>query len=66
MFILSYLKTLAMIKKCDLFFTDSGGIKKTVTQEFRRGGIPVVPFVPSKGNDKNIRVNSVAPIFESG
>ena len=29
-------------------------------------GIPVIPFVPSKGNDKFTRVNSVAPIFESG
>ena len=37
-----------------------------LTQEFRRMGIPVIPFVPSKGNDKFTRVNSVAPIFESG
>ena len=37
-----------------------------LTQEFRRAGIPVIPFVPSKGNDKHTRVNSVAPIFESG
>ena len=37
-----------------------------LTQEFRRMGIPVIPFVPSKGNDKFTRVNSVSPIFESG
>jgi predicted phage terminase large subunit-like protein len=37
-----------------------------LTQEFRRMGIPVVPFVPSKGNDKYTRVNSCAPVFESG
>ena len=37
-----------------------------LTQEFRRMGIPVVPFVPTKGNDKHTRVNVVAPIFESG
>ena len=29
-------------------------------------GIPVVNFSPSKGNDKHTRVNSVAPLFESG
>jgi predicted phage terminase large subunit-like protein len=28
--------------------------------------IPVVNFTPSKGNDKHSRVNSVAPLFESG
>jgi predicted phage terminase large subunit-like protein len=28
--------------------------------------IPVVNFTPSKGNDKHARVNSVAPLFESG
>jgi predicted phage terminase large subunit-like protein len=37
-----------------------------LTQEFRRMGIPVVPFTPSKGNDKFTRINSCAPIFESG
>ena len=37
-----------------------------LTQEFRRMGIPVVPFTPSKGNDKHTRVNSCAPLFESG
>ena len=29
-------------------------------------GIPVINFTPSKGNDKHTRVNSVAPLFESG
>ena len=29
-------------------------------------GIPVINFTPSRGNDKHSRVNSVAPIFESG
>ena len=37
-----------------------------LTQEFRRMGIPVIPFTPSKGNDKHTRVNSCAPVFESG
>jgi predicted phage terminase large subunit-like protein len=37
-----------------------------LTQEFRSMGIPVVNFTPSRGNDKHARVNSVAPLFESG
>ena len=37
-----------------------------LTQEFRRMGIPVIDFVPSKGRDKHARVNAVAPVFESG
>jgi predicted phage terminase large subunit-like protein len=37
-----------------------------LAQEFRRMGIPVVDFVPTKGKDKFVRVNSVAPLFESG
>ena len=37
-----------------------------LTQEFRRMGIPVVPFTPTRGNDKHARVNAVAPLFESG
>tara|TARA_R100000231_G_scaffold56341_1_gene46813 strand:- start:9939 stop:11411 length:1473 start_codon:yes stop_codon:yes gene_type:complete len=37
-----------------------------LSQEFRRMGIPVVPFVPTRGNDKHTRVNVVAPIFEAG
>jgi phage terminase large subunit-like protein len=28
--------------------------------------IPVINFTPSRGNDKHVRVNSVAPLFESG
>tara|TARA_Y100000004_G_C8860836_1_gene388989 strand:- start:352 stop:987 length:636 start_codon:yes stop_codon:yes gene_type:complete len=35
-------------------------------QEFRRMGIPVTPFVPSRGKDKHSRVNACAPVFESG
>jgi predicted phage terminase large subunit-like protein len=35
-------------------------------QELRQIGIPVVSYTPSKGNDKLSRVNSVAPVFESG
>jgi len=35
-------------------------------QEMRKMGIPVIDFVPSRGNDKFVRVNSVAPLFEAG
>ena len=34
--------------------------------ELRNMDIPVVPFTPSKGNDKHVRVNSIAPLFEAG
>ena len=37
-----------------------------LTYELRKMGIPVVNFTPSRGNDKHSRVNSVAPLFESG
>ena len=37
-----------------------------LTYELRAMDIPVVNFTPSKGNDKHARVNSVAPLFESG
>jgi len=37
-----------------------------LTYELRKMGIPVINFTPSKGNDKHTRVNSVAPLFESG
>ena len=37
-----------------------------LTYELRAMGIPVINFTPSRGNDKHSRVNSVAPIFESG
>ena len=37
-----------------------------LTHELRQVGIPVVTYTPSKGNDKHVRVNSVAPLFEAG
>ena len=37
-----------------------------LTYELRKMGIPVINYVPSKGNDKHARVNAVAPLFESG
>jgi predicted phage terminase large subunit-like protein len=37
-----------------------------LTYELRQMDIPVVNFTPSQGNDKQVRVNSCAPVFESG
>ena len=37
-----------------------------LTYDLRQMDIPVVNFTPSKGNDKHVRVNSCAPVFESG
>jgi len=35
-------------------------------QELRSVGIPAVDFTPSRGNDKHVRLNSVASLFEAG
>jgi len=37
-----------------------------LTYELRQMDIPVINFTPSRGNDKHVRVNTVAPLFESG
>jgi len=37
-----------------------------LTDELRRSGIPVTNYTPTRGNDKNSRVNAVAPMFEAG
>ena len=37
-----------------------------LTQELRATGVPVTNYSPSRGNDKHMRVNSVAPLLESG
>ena len=37
-----------------------------LTHELRQMDIPVINFTPSKGNDKHVRVNSIAPLFEAG
>ena len=37
-----------------------------LTYELRQMDIPVLNFTPSKGNDKHVRVNACAPLFESG
>ena len=37
-----------------------------LTHELRAMGIPVVNYTPSRGSDKMMRMNSVAPMFEAG
>jgi len=37
-----------------------------LAHELRRMGIPISEYSPSRGQDKIARMNSVAPIFESG
>ena len=50
--------------ECVLIEAKASGMP--LTQELRQMGIPVTNYTPSRGNDKFTRVNSVAPIFESG
>ena len=50
----------------DTIVIESKASGQPLTDEMRKMGIPVVNFSPSKGNDKHTRVNSVAPLFESG
>ena len=37
-----------------------------LSDELRRTGIPITNYTPTRGNDKRTRVNSIAPMFESG
>jgi predicted phage terminase large subunit-like protein len=49
---------------CVLIETKAAGMP--LTQELRAMGIPVATYSPSRGNDKTVRVNSIAPLFEAG
>ena len=50
--------------ECVLIEAKASGMP--LTQELRNMGIPVMNYSPSRGNDKFTRVNSIAPLFESG
>jgi len=50
--------------ECVLIEAKASGMP--LTQELRSMGIPVQNYSPSRGNDKFTRVNSVAPMLESG
>tara|TARA_Y100001938_G_scaffold136823_1_gene200246 strand:+ start:6747 stop:8207 length:1461 start_codon:yes stop_codon:yes gene_type:complete len=50
--------------ECVLIEAKASGMP--LTQELRNMGIPVTNYSPSRGNDKFSRVNSIAPLLESG
>ncbi len=50
--------------ECVLIEAKASGMP--LTQELRNMGIPVQNYSPSRGNDKHTRVNSIAPLLESG
>ena len=52
--------------KPDTVIIEAKASGQPLTYELRKIGIPVINYTPSKGQDKFSRVNSVAPMFESG
>ena len=52
--------------KPDMVIVEAKASGLPLTHELRQMDIPVINFTPSRGNDKHVRVNSVAPLFESG
>jgi predicted phage terminase large subunit-like protein len=52
--------------KPDAFIVEKKAAGAPLIQELRKMGIPVEEFTPSRGNDKNVRVNAVADLFRSG
>ena len=50
----------------DAFIVEAKASGAPLIFELRRMGIPVQEFTPSRGNDKIVRINSVADLFASG
>ena len=50
----------------DLVIVEQKASGTPLTHELRQMDIPVMTFTPSRGNDKHVRVNSCAPLFEAG
>lgn len=50
----------------DTFIVEKKSNGAPLYQEFRRAGVPVSEFTPSKGQDKIMRVNAVSDLFRSG
>ena len=50
----------------DIVIIEAKASGSPLTQELRAMGIPVMNFSPGRGQDKHARINSVAPLFESG
>ena len=50
----------------DMVIVEAKATGTPLTDELRRGGIPVLNYTPSKGRDKVSRMHMVAPLFEAG
>ena len=50
----------------DAFVVEAKAAGAPLVFELRRMGIPVQEFTPTRGNDKIVRLNSVADLFRSG
>jgi len=50
----------------DAFIVEAKAAGAPLVFELRRMGIPVQEFTPTRGNDKIVRLNSVADLFRSG
>jgi len=50
----------------DAFIVEAKASGAPLIYELRAMGIPVQEFTPSRGNDKMVRINSVADLFASG
>ena len=50
----------------DSFLVEKKAAGAPLVQEFRRMGIPVDEFTPSRGNDKIARLNAITDLFASG
>lgn len=61
-------KALAYYKewKPDMVIIEKKAAGAPLIQELRAIGVPVDEYSPSRGNDKRVRINSVADIFASG
>jgi predicted phage terminase large subunit-like protein len=50
----------------DAFIVEAKAAGAPLIFELRKMGIPVSEYTPSRGNDKFVRINSVADLFQSG
>ena len=50
----------------DMVIIEAKASGTPLTDELRRGGIPVMNYTPGKGRDKVTRMHMVAPLFEAG
>jgi predicted phage terminase large subunit-like protein len=50
----------------DAFIVEAKAAGAPLIYELRQMGIPVQEFTPTRGNDKNVRLNAVSDLFASG